>query len=405
MLPDNERLQIRKELAQLRKNGAHRQELSLHACKRLFFDFGVRPSMSTVRDLTQTGSASDIPKDIDLFWQHLRTTSKTRIAAGAIPVELEEKAGALFGQMFDMALAQAHQMLEHEREKIQKMQQEADRSAHDADIRRIAVNEMLQRSEARMETALNQARELETQLTVNAAQHVLQQNQLADHVQQLEAKNSTLQKHLNTEQASNAVLHGRIDTLHENLRSSTEHYAQQIKDAMAQAERRVKPMLVELDSLRSQASAWQTSQRDMERREFDLLGQLTAARTRNDQLDAVLRERMDEVEALTRQIDTFRTRQAVHPVVTEVLCSLAASGRFRDEDFESIGTLLDDQVTLPSHCPHCGASEPDLSLAGHEYEISCPACSYSSGPCPSRLKAVAHFISQNSSASAVPGQK
>ena len=64
---DQERQAIRDELETLRANGARRQELSLHACKRLFFDLGIRPSMAAVRDLTQTGSASDIPKDIDQF--------------------------------------------------------------------------------------------------------------------------------------------------------------------------------------------------------------------------------------------------------------------------------------------------------------------------------------------------
>ena len=70
---DAERLALRAELATMRTNGARRQDLSQHACKRLFFDFGIRPSMATVRDLTQTGSASDIPKDIDAFWARIRS--------------------------------------------------------------------------------------------------------------------------------------------------------------------------------------------------------------------------------------------------------------------------------------------------------------------------------------------
>jgi len=82
---DEERQAIRKELDTLRANGARRQELSLHACKRLFFDLGIRPSMAAVRDLTQTGSASDIPKDIDSFWERIRSASRVRVGAGVIP--------------------------------------------------------------------------------------------------------------------------------------------------------------------------------------------------------------------------------------------------------------------------------------------------------------------------------
>jgi len=384
MIPDNERLQIRQELEQLREHGAHRQELSLHACKRLFFDFGVRPSMSTVRDLTRTGSASDIPRDIELFWQRLRTASKVRIGAGAIPALLEEKAGELMGQMFDMALAQAHQSLSRDREESQQMLEKADRSAHDAEILRAAANELSQRSEARAQEALNRARELEAQLTVSKTQ------------------SSALQKRLDAEQASNATLHGRIDALHQELRSNTEHYAQQIKDALTQAERRVKPMLVELDSLRLQAAAWQTRQRDAGRGESGLAEQLAVAQARNSQLDAVLRERMDEIEVLSRQIAIFRAQQGMNPVVTEVLRSLALAGRFRDEDFARIGTLLDDQVALPAHCSRCGDGEPELSQAGGRPEIFCPECGHSSGPCPSRLKAVSCFMGVGGSASAIP---
>src|ERR1700741_2252744 len=76
---DDQRRAIRHELESMKANGAHRRELSLHACKRLFFDLGVRPSMATVRELTQTGSASDIPKDIDHFWERIRDASKARI--------------------------------------------------------------------------------------------------------------------------------------------------------------------------------------------------------------------------------------------------------------------------------------------------------------------------------------
>ena len=77
MTLDEIRQAIRDELESLRANGARRQELSLHACKRLFFDLGVRPSAANVRDLTQTGSASDIPKDIDHFWERIRSASKS----------------------------------------------------------------------------------------------------------------------------------------------------------------------------------------------------------------------------------------------------------------------------------------------------------------------------------------
>src|SRR5580692_10360226 len=104
---DEERQAIRQELESMRESGTRRQELSQHACKRLFFDFGIRPSMAAVRDLTQTGSASDIPKDIDAFWSRIRTVSRVRIEGGAIPEVLQERAGELLGQLFQEAMQQA----------------------------------------------------------------------------------------------------------------------------------------------------------------------------------------------------------------------------------------------------------------------------------------------------------
>ena len=112
---DEERLALRTELATMRTNGARRQDLSQHACKRLFFDFGIRPSMAIVRDLTQTGSASDIPKDIDAFWARIRSASRVRIEGGALPEGLQERAGELLGQLFQEAQRFAIELLETER--------------------------------------------------------------------------------------------------------------------------------------------------------------------------------------------------------------------------------------------------------------------------------------------------
>src|ERR1700709_108655 len=112
---DAERLTLRAELSTMRTDGARRKDLSQQACKRLFFDFGIRPSMATVRDLTQTGSASDIPKDIDAFWTRIRSASRVRIDGGAIPDALQERAGELLGQLFQEARHLASQSLETER--------------------------------------------------------------------------------------------------------------------------------------------------------------------------------------------------------------------------------------------------------------------------------------------------
>ncbi|SDC09072.1 DNA-binding protein [Paraburkholderia lycopersici] len=389
---DQDRQTIREELDHLRKNGARRQELSLHACKRLFFDFEIKPSMAAVRDLTQTGSASDIPKDIELFWQRIRTTSKARVGAGAIPPALEERAGELLGALFEEALTFAGDTLQAERAKFEAGRLVAEQAARDAEGRRAAVEEMLQRSEARIEAAYARVRELESQLAAASAQEALAHGNREVQLQRLETENESLRNRVESEQTINSGLRDRIDGLHEEMRKSTEHYAQQIKDAVAEAERRVKPMLVELDSLRSMSSTWQAAQRDAGKKEFDFIQQLATAKARADRLDSLLRERSDEVDALTRQVTALRNQQGLDASVAAVLFSLAESGRLNEAELARLGTVADGHVALPARCPNCHEGEPELSKVDNGFEFTCPECEYTSGTGTSKLEAYARFM-------------
>ncbi len=300
---DEERQAIRQELESMRESGARRQELSLHACKRLFFDLGIRPSMAAVRDLTQTGSASDIPKDIDTFWERIRSASRVRVGAGTIPKVLEDRAGELLGALFEEAIAHARSTFEGEREGIQAQISAAERETREAEIRRQASEEAIRRSDARADVAWERVRALEAELAMANTHGSVHQDSLQSSVRRLDAENETLRKRLEAEQSTNAALRDRIDALHIELRQSTEHYAQQIKDAVAEAERRVKPMLVELDSLRTMAATYQSGVRDASRKEFEFIQQIAAAKARGDRLDSQLREQSDELDALTKEID------------------------------------------------------------------------------------------------------
>jgi len=395
MAIDDDRHAIREELEELRRNGARRQELSLHACKRLFFDLGIRPSMATVRELTQTGSASDIPKDIELFWQRIRSASKVRIGVGTLPPALQERAGELLGALYDEALSAAQTAFDAERAELAASHARAEQQVRDADTRRAATDEILQRSEARADAAWERVRELESQLAASSAGDAAQYDGLRTTLRKLEAENEALRKRIDTEQATNAGLRDRIDALHEEMRRSTEHYAQQIKDALAEAERRVKPMLVELDSLRSMSSTWQAAQRDASRKEFDFIQQLASAKTRADRLDAQLRERSDEIDALTRQVTKLRGQQNVDASVAAILYELAAAGRLDRAELARIGTAVDGHVELPAHCPKCRDGEPELSQVDGQFELSCPECEHSSGAGKSRLEAVTRFLLGN----------
>ncbi|QQC66627.1 DNA-binding protein [Paraburkholderia ginsengisoli] len=392
---DQERQAIRGELETMRAQGVRRQDLSLHACKRLFFDLGIRPSMAAVRDLTQTGSASDIPKDIDHFWERIRAVSRVKVGAGAIPKALEDRAGELLGALFEEAVSHARTTLDAEREEIRAQIAAAEQRARDAEIRRDASDEAIKRSELRAEAAWERVRALETELSSATTHGNVHQEGLQATVRRLDSENEALRQRLEGELATNATLRDRIDALHVELRQSTEHYAQQIKDAVAEAERRVKPMLVELDSLRSMAATYQSGVRDASRKEFEFIQQIAAAKARGDRLDAQLREQSDEVDALTKEVAVLRARQGIDPTIGNLLCSLVEAGRLTSDELSVIGTAADGHVQLPLRCPKCDEGEPELSHVDHRFELSCPECEHSSGLGESRLAAVSRFLSSD----------
>ncbi|WP_179711181.1 DNA-binding protein [Paraburkholderia bryophila] len=392
---DQVRQTIRDELDSMRTSGARRQELSLHACKRLFFDLGIRPSMAAVRDLTQTGSASDIPKDIDHFWERIRNVSRVKVGAGAIPKALEDRAGELLGALFEEAVAHARTALDDERAEIRTQIADADQRAQYAEIRLDASEDAIKRSELRAEAAWEKVRELETQLSSATTHGNVHQEGLQATARRLEQENETLRQRLDNECATNAALRDRIDALHVELRQSTEHYAQQIKDAIAEAERRVKPMLVELDSLRTMASTYQSGVRDASRKEFEFIQQIAAAKARGDRLDAQLREQSDDVDALTKEVAVLRGQQGIDPAIAGLLCSLVEAGRLSSEELRTIGTAADGHVAVPLRCPKCEEGEPELSQVDHRFELQCPECDHSSGLGESRLEAVSRFLSND----------
>lgn len=392
---DQDRQIIRDELEVLRLAGARRQELSLHACKRLFFDLGIRPSMAAVRDLTQTGSASDIPKDIDQFWERIRSVARVKVGAGAIPKALEDRAGELLGALYEEAINHARSALDDERGEIQSQLAAANQRARDAEIRVDAAEDAIRRSELRAEAAWERVRTLEAEASNAAVHGAAHQESLQASVLRLDQENESLRQRLDKELATNATLRDRIDALHVELRQSTEHYAQQIKDAIAEAERRVKPMLVELDSLRSVAATYQSGVRDASRKEFEFIQQIVAAKARGDRLESQLREQSDELDALTKEIATLRGQQGVDPAIASLLCTLADAGRLSADEMKQIGTAADGHVMLPQRCPKCEDGEPELSQVDHRFELQCPECDHTSGPGDSRLEAVRHFMASS----------
>lgn len=376
----------------MRATGARRQDLSHHACKRLFFDLGIRPSVTTVRELTQTGSASDIPRDIESFWETVRSTLRVRVEAGAIPEALQQRAGELLAELFAEARQHADAALGAYRARVDASIQSAQAATRDAEVRCQAIEQAHRRAEARAEAAVAQVASLEAELRTLQTRQIDAQNDLRDVITRLEGENKALSERLTREQADGARLRDRIDELQSELRHNTEHYAQQIKDAVKDAERRVKPMLVELDALRGMAATYQAQAREVGQKEFDFIQQLSAARSRADRLESQVREQSDEIDALTRERDAHRVRAGMSAEVGGLIASLVAEGRLTATEIAALGTQVDAYVAAPLDCPACESAEPELQRHEDEYELSCPNCERSSGAVTSKLAAIQAFL-------------
>ncbi len=388
---DTDNAQLRQELAVLKANGARRQDLSQHACKRLFFDFGIRPSMATVRELTQTGSASDIPKDIDAFWTKIRAASRIRIEGGALPEALQERAGELLGQLFNEAQQLATESLRVDRGMAAQEVASAMSRLRDAEVRCTAMEEALHRSEARADAAMAGKSMLEAELTLVRSQQADIHGESKASVQRMEGDRAALVQRLEAEQAANAALRERVDTLNTELRHHTEHYAQQIKDAVTEAERRVKPMLVELDALRGMASTYQASVRDANQKEFEYMHQLSTAKARADRLDLQVRQQSDRLDALVLERDALVRHSGTNETVGRLIVAMVEAGRLSETEIAALGTNIDSFVNIPARCPACETGEPELVQHENEFDLSCPDCERSSGAAASRLCAVSRF--------------
>ncbi len=348
--------------------------------------------MTTVRELTQTGSASDIPKDIEAFWSGLRAALRVRIDAGAMPESLQQRAGELLAALYDEAQKVALSALEADKARLHTAVQAAQAQVRDADSRREAIEQAHQRAEARAEASAAQIAALEADLKALRNQGSDAQEGLRKVIARWEKENEALSERLRQEQESAARLRDRVDELQSELRQNTEHYAQQIKDAIKEAERRVHPMLVELDSLRGMAATYQAGVREASQKEFDFIQQLSAARGRADRLESQVRAQSDEIDALVLERDAQRVQSGASAEVGALIASLATDGRLSAAEIARLGTQVDAHVVAPVACPACEAGEPELQRHEDEYELSCPNCERTSGAASSKLAAVGGFI-------------
>jgi hypothetical protein len=382
---------IRREIAELKRAGGRRRELSLHACERLFVDHAVRPSVANVRELTGVGSAGDIPKDIDAFWEKLRQVAAARAGVGAIPAELEQAAGGLLGELYRSALNTARSQLDADRRAL-----EAARDASDDALRRALTERDLALGAARearesLTMALAEKRALELRLDFEHDAVAAARTDTHSIQTLLDRDNDALRAELGRLRADHQAVQAELLSLRTALQENAESYAAQIKDAVANAERRVKPLLLELDTLRGMAATYESGGRDLARREYDFIQQLSIAKGRIDTLDALSNRQADEIASLHRELALADRQSGIPAAIGEMLAQLASGNRLNPDELAALGTQVDGFAQPVRVCPACGEGEPELSNDDGVFELRCPDCDHASGPAPSRIAAAAQF--------------
>lgn len=367
---------LRVEIEQMKADGVRRAELSLHACQRLFFDVGVRPTVANVRDVTATGSAGDIARDIEVFWQQLR--QQGQCGADGVPALLQRRAGELVSGLYGAALAEA-------------------RGAQAAE---------LARAETAAQHALARQWELESEVDVLRRQCAEQGARLAARAGDIqrddmlhsvlaryaEGDKAVLSAQLQAAQADNDTLRQQVAALQAELAGRATEYAAHLKDALASAEARVRPLLVELDSLRQRVAAADRETRELPRREFEWMQQLNQARTLATQARQDAEQARAEADRLRQAGEASRGGESLSPVLGRLVADLIRQGVLSRETIRPLGPALDAYIDAGISCPHCASDETDLAAIGHQVEFTCAACGHQSGVHATRALALAHFV-------------
>ncbi|RKP49748.1 DNA-binding protein [Pararobbsia silviterrae] len=382
---------IRHEIDALKRAGGRRRELSLHACQRLFVDHAIRPTVATVRELTGVGSAGDIPKDIDAFWEQLRQTAASRAAVGAIPPELEHSAGALLGELYRKAIDAATEQLDIERRGLAESRAAAADAVRRAELERDLAVDAAREARASMTTAEAEKRALEIRLEFEHQAAATRRNDSQSLQSLLDRDNEALRHEVARLRADAQAAQTDLAAVRAKLQQNAEAYADQIKDAIANAERRVKPLLLELDTLRGMASTYESGSRDLAKREYDFIQQLSVAKGRIDTLESLSNRQADEIASLHRELALADRQNGVPPAAGALLATLANTGRLEPDEVQALGTAFDGFAPIVQACPACGDGEPELSNDDGVFELRCPDCDHASGPAPSRIAATAQF--------------
>lgn len=236
MNPNDDHSEIRREAQALREEGKKRREVSLFVCRKLF-EAGARPNASTVRSISQFGSMKDVQDDVRDFWDEVRRVDEKTLETVGLPEELRLRFAGGLQDLLVFATQQAKKELakelNEERSQFEQQMAEKDQQLVTArsEIERLgseleALTELSARQTTELGKAGEKSRDLEERLTLTSEQ-------------------------LDVARQSISQLQAARDDLRAELQQKTEAWAQQIAALEREAEDRRKPLLLQIDELRT----------------------------------------------------------------------------------------------------------------------------------------------------------
>jgi cell division septum initiation protein DivIVA len=206
----------------------------------LFFEVGEYPSAQRVREITGLGSASDIARDLRVFWDDVRARLKVRLTSPGLPQEVIDHVEAFLASVWTLAQEKADEHLNEARAGMEKTQ---------AETRQHMLQAQAEAASARAHAQFLQERvdHLQEQAEKDAAE----QSALQERIEALKRAQSE-------QEAATADLIAEKDAIHDALRATLKEREDTYRKQLDTTQGEVNFAKMQIENARAEARHWKS---------------------------------------------------------------------------------------------------------------------------------------------------
>jgi chromosome segregation ATPase len=168
------------EVARLREQFPHTQDLYREVCALMFFRYGITPTANKLYQLVRKGSMSAPAEALNSFWERLRERSRVTVEHADLPDELKSAAGELVAALWKTAQTASKASLAALRDDAAAAVTAAKVVEADAMARITETVEALERTQELLVTSQQLAGQLRLELAAAAATNAALEERLAE---------------------------------------------------------------------------------------------------------------------------------------------------------------------------------------------------------------------------------